>query len=172
MTFSLSDLTYTVMGHPDMEHRLNMSSAIAYPIPNVDNPSQIHLFAYNAHFYSSRRTEISYPTWYFLFTPSDGRIAAIQNGADFFTDIPSSGFPTIVEANTSIEERRINMETLGLLYPTLLDWYPDMPADVVGEQFEQLFNALVPAPLMPFYKQLNPHFWQWLGQKLPLDELS
>lgn len=46
-------------------------------------------------------------------------------------------------------------------YSKLLERWPEREAGPLGPQFLETLTVLVPAPLVPYYKALNPAFFEW-----------
>jgi hypothetical protein len=58
-------------------------------------------------------------------------------------------------------DKNLEKQMLNLL-PSLMAKFPSQGAGIIGKHYLEAFEILTPKTLMPFYRSLNPVFFDWL----------
>ena len=75
---------------------------------------------------------------------------------DIFPDLPTELGTFNIHRDLQLEKQMLN------LLPRLMAKFPQQPAGTLGKHYMEAFEILTPKTLMPFYKSLNPVFFDWL----------
>jgi hypothetical protein len=78
-------------------------------------------------------------------------------GGNLFPGLPDEvpGLPAPYDGPTQ--------EAFFAVFPEIVRRYPAEPAGTLGPQFREALEALAGPVLMPYYRALNPHFFEWCG---------
>lgn len=85
-----------------------------------------------------------------------------------FPDLPAHGDLGLLLADPElkIQQRMENRKKLFDLYPPIVDaFFKNMDDKYIRQQFFSAFSQLAEPGLLPYYRALNPEFFNWLNEK-------
>ncbi len=175
-TFDIKKLFLWVKDHPDHSNVLPDELGLSYPVPIIlheNNSTIVHMAFF--HFYMGRINEALYK----LTSPRhktvvrlDGTIVESHSALSpsFGVDWDDSQYigEYIPDPNMVNEQRIERRKRYFSLYNEILPLYiaksdslSDSEKALVSE-FKSIFYIISHPPLLPYYKSLNPDFFNWL----------
>jgi hypothetical protein len=142
----------TVRTSPVCDREVTLESALSYPVPGK---GVLHFF-HSLHTRDGARTRI--------LTRLQARLPDLEivdfrkaDGDELFPGLPNEvpGRPAPYDGPTE--------EAFFAVLPEIVRRYPGEPAGALGPQFREALEALAGPVLMPWYRALNPHFFEWCG---------
>ncbi|HEY5603544.1 MAG TPA: hypothetical protein VIM41_10570 [Gammaproteobacteria bacterium] len=180
--FDIEKLYLQVENHPDLVDVLPDEMGTSFPVPMIlkENDSVIIHFSF-FHFYM-RLTKPTEPREFNISSPRHKTIVKYPEltiietkpalskvfGVDWDDSKPIGKY--VSDPSIPYEKQVEQEKNFFKLYNSVLPLYIDKPAALndsnkrMIKEFRALFYDISHAPLLPYYKSLNPDFFSWLEQ--------
>jgi len=136
--------------------------AISFPIPQSGRQRRLNFFLYPSSALTALKSCIDRPQVWVSMSATKFTVLRIASGEKMFADLKGE-FPVTVSHPFDVEDE-FELNTFYSIYETVLNLYPEPQSQFLKERFGALFNRFVPKPLLPFYRALNPDFFNWISQ--------
>jgi hypothetical protein len=178
-TVSMAEFVRAVDGHPDIVGKVPDELGLSLPVPafsaaDASTGIPIAFFYYSMKGFPPGPFRISVPKYRAIVQRETGKIVSFTPvqakdfGINWPPDKPAGEYTP--PKGLTMDDYRAKQDRFYILYDMVLPLYiaggMGMSEAKIREtvEFARLFNELAHRALHPFYRALNPQFFQWLGQ--------